>query len=90
MNENLKKRIKLKFPILLTEKLTEPVYDIDILAFEDASELKNKISKDLKSVPLPSQDCEYDDYFFLIFLTNISLLSIKKANLLSEKPKLLI
>ena len=33
-NKNLKKKIKLKFPILLTERLIEPVYDIDILALK--------------------------------------------------------
>ena len=33
-NKNLKKEIKLKFPILVTEKLIEPVFDIDIVALK--------------------------------------------------------
>tara|TARA_Y100000768_G_scaffold283865_1_gene218491 strand:- start:9228 stop:10142 length:915 start_codon:yes stop_codon:yes gene_type:complete len=61
----------IKFERRTIQDIVQEYANFDILAFEDASELKNKISKDLKSVPLPSQDCEYDDYFFLIFLNLI-------------------
>ena len=68
-NKNLKKRIKLKFPILLTEKLTEPVYDIDILAFE--GNLKNIVIRKRKISSNP--DCGH------IVVKNSKILKYSKS-----------
>ena len=65
------KKDVVKFERRTVQDIMQEYANLDILEYEDASELKNKISKDLKSVPLPSQNCEYDDYFFLIFLNLI-------------------
>ncbi|MEX0798560.1 MAG: amino acid--tRNA ligase-related protein [Bacteriovoracaceae bacterium] len=43
----------------------------DILEFLDTKDLQEKIQKDFKDVPLPSSDCAWDDYFFLLFLNKI-------------------
>ena len=43
----------------------------DILNFLDKKELKEKIAKDFKDVPLPASECEWDDYFFLLFLNKV-------------------
>ncbi len=40
----------------------------DILEFLEKAELKRKIQKDFKEVPLPASECSWDDYFFLLFL----------------------
>ena len=76
--ENLTKYLLEKFerPFPQFEKISiadifKEYTNLNILDFESAKELKEKISKDMKSVPLPSKDCEYDDYFFLIFLNLI-------------------
>lgn len=43
----------------------------DILDFLDPEALRQKIQKDFKDVPLPSVQCEWDDYFFLLFLNRV-------------------
>lgn len=45
--------------------------NIDILNFLDTKDLRDLISKDFKGVPLPSVDCSWDDYFFLLFLNEV-------------------
>lgn len=45
--------------------------NVDILNFLDKTELKYMIEKDFKEVPLPSSECSWDDYFFLLFLNKI-------------------
>jgi len=45
--------------------------NIDILNFLDTNELKKLIQKDFKGVPLPSVECSWDDYFFLLFLNEV-------------------
>lgn len=40
----------------------------DILDFLETKDLKEKIQKDFKEVPLPEAECSWDDYFFLLFL----------------------
>lgn len=56
-----------------------------ILDFLDKKDLKRKIELDHKEVPMPSSDCAWDDYFFLIFLnliephfTNFPFLLVKE------------
>jgi lysyl-tRNA synthetase class 2 len=49
----------------------EEFLKFNITHFLDKNEFKHKIQKDFKSVPLPSVDCEWDDYFFLVFLNLI-------------------
>lgn len=44
---------------------------LDILEFQNTTDLKRKIQLDLKDIPLPFSDCAWDDYFFLIFLNLI-------------------
>ena len=45
--------------------------DMDILEYLDKKDLIEKIKKDFPSVPLPDQECEWDDYYFLLFLNEI-------------------
>lgn len=47
------------------------ILGIDILNFLDKTDLKRKIELDFKDVPLPTIDCAWDDYFFLLFLNKI-------------------
>lgn len=60
-----------KCEIRSVSELFDEFVGISILEFQDKNELKKKIQKDLKDVPLPSIDCSWDDYFFLIFLNLI-------------------
>lgn len=66
----MKKQIS-KFERTTVSELFENFINIKILDFLDANELKNLIKKDFKDVPLPTSDCEWDDYFFLLFLNKI-------------------
>ncbi len=43
---------------------------IDILNYLDKNEIKS-LSKNYPDVPVPSIDCEWDDYFFLLYLNKI-------------------
>lgn len=60
-----------KFERMTIQEIFLEFAQFDILEFNNASDLRDKISKDLKTVPLPEQDCHFDDYFFLIFLNLI-------------------
>ena len=60
---------------------------LDILQFLDTNDLKVKIQKDFPDVPLPVQDCTWDDYYFLLFLNKIEpLLEQYPGILLYEFP----
>ncbi|MCO4753512.1 MAG: hypothetical protein KC478_03475, partial [Bacteriovoracaceae bacterium] len=74
--ENNKYPIKASFKDFSVQKLTvqeviQQECGFDILDFLDTSELKHKIQKDFKDVPLPSSECDWDDYFFLLFLNKV-------------------
>jgi len=45
--------------------------NLDILNYLEINDLKRKIELDHKDVPLPSIDCAWDDYFFLLFLNKV-------------------
>ncbi len=59
------------FQKVTVQELFNEYLNFDILDFDSAQELKKKIEKDFKDVPLPSVDCSWDDYFFLLFLNKI-------------------
>ncbi|MCB0745021.1 MAG: hypothetical protein KDC67_14025 [Ignavibacteriae bacterium] len=52
-------------------ELFQNILHIDIHNFTDKTELKKLIEKDFKDVPLPMSECNWDDYFFLLFLNKI-------------------
>jgi len=49
-------------------ELFQEFLDFEILDFLDSNELKIKIKKDFKEVPLPDCDLHWDDLYFLLFL----------------------
>lgn len=53
------------------QEIFQEYLHFDILNFLDTDELINKIKKDFKNVPLPDQKCQWDDYYFLLFLNEI-------------------
>lgn len=66
----LKNKIE-SFPQVTTQDLFQDFLKIDILDFLDKTDLKEKIQKDFKDVPLPEIECSWDDYYFLLFLNKI-------------------
>lgn len=60
-----------QFPRMTVDKLFQEILNISILDYLDRDELIKKITLDFKNVPLPSQTCSWDDYFFLLFLNSI-------------------
>jgi lysyl-tRNA synthetase class 2 len=42
-----------------------------ILDFLDKKELINKIKLDFRDIPMPNIECDWDDYYFLLFLNKI-------------------
>jgi len=71
------------FPQITVQELFKEFLDFDILNFLDTKDLKELIQKDFKDVPLPSSECSWDDYYFLLFLNRIE-------NQLINLPYLLI
>jgi lysyl-tRNA synthetase class 2 len=61
----------LEFKRQSIQELFLELLNIDILEFLDKKELIEKIKKDFPSVPLPDQECQWDDYYFLLFLNEI-------------------
>lgn len=53
------------------QALFQEYLKFDILQFLNEQDLKEKITLDFKDVPLPDQECSWDDYFFLLFLNKI-------------------
>lgn len=66
----LKNKI-LSFQQITVKELFQEFLNIDILNFLDAKDLKEKIQKDFKDVPLPMANCGWDDYYYLLFLNKI-------------------
>lgn len=63
--------IDLKLQRVTIQELFFDTVKIDILEFLDTQDLKTKIAKDFKDVPLPAQECAWDDYYFLLFLNKV-------------------
>lgn len=59
------------FPQVSIAELFHDFLKINILDFLDTKDLKKKIELDFKDVPLPSSECAWDDYYFLLFLNKI-------------------
>ncbi len=59
------------FPHVTIADLFKEYTSVDILNYLDTNELKEMIATDFKDVPLPSIDCSWDDYFFLLFLNKV-------------------
>ncbi|MBT4792574.1 MAG: hypothetical protein HON90_13460 [Halobacteriovoraceae bacterium] len=59
------------FPRVSVQDLFLEFLHFDILEFMDTKSLKQKIQKDFKDVPLPHEECSWDDYYFLLFLNKI-------------------
>jgi lysyl-tRNA synthetase class 2 len=59
------------FQRVTVQELFQEFLKINILDFLDTDDLINKIKRDFKNVPLPDQRCEWDDYYFLLFLNEI-------------------
>ncbi len=53
------------------QSLFQDFLKMDILNFLETKDLKEKIQKDFSEVPLPSSECAWDDYYFLLFLNKI-------------------
>ena len=53
------------------QEIIQDELQFDILEFLDPADLKEKIQRDFADVPLPSVECDWDDYFFLLFLNRI-------------------
>lgn len=88
-NAPLKKDLNLnKFERVTIQELFQEYLNFDILNFLEIDDLIQKIEKDFKNVPLPSTRCEWDDYYFLLFLNEIEPKLINHESiLLYEFPK---
>lgn len=53
------------------DELFDNFLGFHITDFLDKQELIKKIKSDHKDIPLPSVECDWDDYFFLLFLNKI-------------------
>ena len=93
-NELIKNSVPLKenfvkddFQKVTVQDLFQDILKIDILDYLDTKDLRKKIELDFKGVPLPSSQCTWDDYFFLLFLNEVEPFLINyKALLLYEYP----
>lgn len=73
-NVPVKKRLTdIQFKRMTVQEAFIKFANIDILNFLEKSELIEKIKSDFPQVPLPKNeaDCEWDDYFFLLFLNEV-------------------
>jgi len=59
------------FSVMTINEVFLDILGLDILNFLDKNELIRKIQLDYKDVPLPHSECEWDDYYFLLFLNKI-------------------
>lgn len=53
------------------DNLFKEFLNFSILDFLDKKELIKKIHLDFKDIPMPSTECDWDDYYFLLFLNKI-------------------
>lgn len=78
---------EIKFERLTIQELFQEYLKFDILQFLDSKDLKEKIKKDFKLVPIPESNLSWDDYYFLLFLNTIeSKLKDRPYLLLKEFP----
>lgn len=71
-NAPIKKELsKEKFERVTIQELFQEYLNFDILNFLDTDDIIQKITKDFKNVPLPTTRCEWDDYYFLLFLNEV-------------------
>ncbi|MFT6632573.1 MAG: lysyl-tRNA synthetase class 2 [Bacteriovoracaceae bacterium] len=70
-SKNILKNKISSYQQITVQDLFQEFLNINILDFLDTDELKNKIEKDFKDVPLPVSKCSWDDYYFLLFLNKI-------------------
>lgn len=64
---------KIKFERMTIQELFFEYLKFDILEFLDTKDLREKIAKDFKQVPLPTvtTPMQWDDFYFLLFLNTI-------------------
>ncbi len=87
LNNKFSSHTILNFERKTIRELFIETINFHILDFLNTKELKLKIEKDFKDVPLPSSDCSWDDYFFLLFLNKVEpLLKEYSYLLLYEFP----
>lgn len=71
-NNGIETKVKNLQPVKMTvSEVFKKYLDIDILNFLEKNDLKNLIKSKFPSVPLPKEECSWDDYFFLLFLNLI-------------------
>jgi elongation factor P--(R)-beta-lysine ligase len=73
VNSNLPIRPEIKKAHMIKKTMAElfqDILNIDILNYLDTASLKDLVRK-YPDVPLPAVDCEWDDYFFLLYLNKI-------------------
>lgn len=87
-NAPLKKSLSSQiFQRVTIQELFQEHLNFDILDFLNTDDLISKIQKDFKNVPLPTSRCEWDDYYFLLFLNEIEpKLALHDSILLYEFP----
>ena len=62
---------EMQFTRLTVQELFKRYLDIDILNYLDSAKLKDLITTRFPEVPLPTSDCPWEDYYFLLFLNKI-------------------
>ena len=70
-NKNENKNNIIKFTKLTVQELFQRYLGIDILDYLDTAKLKTLIATRFPEVPLPTQNCPWEDYYFLLFLNKI-------------------
>lgn len=77
----------LKITKMTIQELFLKTINLDILEYLETDKLRQKIESDFPEVPLPFEKCEWDDYFFLLFLNKVEPTLISyPAILLYEFP----
>ena len=73
LKENLSflKQETFNFQRATIQDIFQEFLKVDILNFLETKDLKELIQKDFPDVPLPSVECSWDDYYFLLFLNKI-------------------
>lgn len=83
--ESLGCKVPEKFEYKTVSELFNEYAEFEILDFLDAKRLREKILKDLPTVPIPDQECSFDDYFFLVFLNLIEPKLVEYPFLIIDK-----
>ncbi len=88
-NAPIRKDLNLNnFERVTIKELFQEHLNFNILEFLETDDLIQKIEKDFRNVPLPSTVCEWDDYYFLLFLNEIEPKLVHHDSiLLYEFPK---